>query len=174
MSLRAQRSNPEQLATRLRRDCFVAALLAMTLLVGVWVPAHAETQDCVPAGIVLWGDGRHDDTAALGAWLRGADAMWAASGEPVGTSIAGHSFRLSDAVYVPGGTGRRLEQFRMLWPERGETVSGGTIVSGSDPDQAPIMSGVSIVGGDPGEGVPFELPDADSGHHSSRASCATS
>ena len=74
----------------------------------------------------------------------------------------------------PGGTGRRLEQFRMLWPERGETVSGGLIVSGSNPDQAPVMSGVSIVGGDPGEGVPFEMPDADSGHHSSRASCATS
>src|SRR6266851_3926878 len=33
-------------------------------------------QDCVRVDIVLWGDGRHDDTAALGAWLRGADAIW--------------------------------------------------------------------------------------------------
>ena len=146
----------------------------MTIHLGFMVPASAEPQDCVRADIVLWGDGEHDDTAALSAWLRGADAIWAASGEPVGASIAGHSFRLSDAVYVPGGTGRRLEQFRMLWPERGETVSGGLIVSGSDPDQAPIMSGVSIVGGDPGEGVPFEMPDADSHHHADRASCATS
>jgi hypothetical protein len=36
------------------------------------------------------------------------------------------------------------------------------------------MSGVSIIGGDAGEGVPFEMPDADSRHHPSRASCATS
>jgi len=62
----------------------------------------------------------------------------------------------------------------MLWPERGETVSGGTIASGSDPDQAPIMSGVSIVGGDAGEGVPFEIPDSDSGQRPNHASCATS
>jgi hypothetical protein len=134
----------------------------------------AQPQDCVRADIVLWGDGKHDDTAALSAWLRGADAIWATSGEPVGASIAGHNFRLSGAVYVPGGTGRRLEQFHLLWPERGETVSGGTIVSGSDPDQAPILSGVSIIGGDDGEGVPFEMPDADSGHHPGQASCATS
>ena len=98
----------------------------------------------------------------------------AKSGEPVGASIAGHSFRLSDAVYVPGGTGRRLEQFRMLWPERGETVSGGLIVSGSDPDQAPIMSGVSIVGGDPGEGIPFEAPQPAPAGRENEASCATS
>src|SRR6478736_2037634 len=81
----------------------------------------AEPQRCVAADIVLWGDGRHDDSAALNAWFRGADAIWAENGEPVGDWIAGHSFRLSDAVYVPGGTGRRLEDFRMLWPERGET-----------------------------------------------------
>lgn len=138
-------------------------------------PAHAaEPQDCVRAEIVLWGDGRHDDTAALGAWLRGADAIWAAGGEPVGAAIAGHSFRLSAAVYVPGGTGRRLEQFRMLWPERGETVSGGTILSGSDPEKPPIVAGVSIKGGDPGEGIPFEAPDPVSADPGNQESCATS
>src|SRR6266496_2014815 len=80
------------------------------------IPARAaEPQHCVRAEIVLWGDGRHDDSAALNAWFRGADAIWAASGEPVGTAIAGHSFRLSEAVLVPGGTGRRLDDFRMLW-----------------------------------------------------------
>src|SRR5436190_1846246 len=124
MSLRAQRSNTGQPGTPPWRVCVVAALLAMTALVGVRVPAHAETQDCVRAEIVLWGDGKHDDTAALGAWLHGADAIWAASGEAVGASIRGRRFRLSEAVYVPGGSGRRLDEFQMLWPERGEIVSG--------------------------------------------------
>jgi hypothetical protein len=172
MSLQAQRSNLGRIRGLAHCDCFVAALLAMTMIV---VSAEAaERQDCVHADIVLWGDGRHDDTAALSAWLRGAEAIWATSGEPVGAAIAGHSFRLSDAVYVPGGSGRRLEDFRLLWPERGETVSGGTIVAGSDPDKPPTASGISIVGGDPGEGVPFEVPDPSPSDHHDQASCATS
>jgi len=134
----------------------------------------AQAQHCVRADVVLWGDGKHDDTAALNAWFRGEGAIWAESGDPVGASIAGRSFRLSAAVYVPGGTGRRLEDFRMLWPERGETVSGGTILSGADPEQAPLASGVSIVGGDPGEGKPFEAPDAAPAAANDQASCATS
>jgi hypothetical protein len=134
----------------------------------------AEPQHCVRAEIVLWGDGRHDDSAALTAWLRGADAIWAASGEPVGAAIAGRSFRLTSAVFVPGGTGRRLEAFQFLWPERGEIVSGGSIVAGSDPDKAPIVSGVKISGGDPGEGKPFEMPDPAPAEPDPKASCAIS
>ena len=152
----------------------LALLSAFLVLLVPSLVRAAESPRCVRADIVLWGDGRHDDSAALNAWLRGEDAIWAESGAPVGAAIAGHSFRLTAAVYVPGGTGRRLEDFRMLWPERGETVSGGTILSGSDPDQAPIVSGVSIIGGDPGEGVPFEMPDSVSGDRADPASCATS
>ena len=152
---------------------FIIPTAIVLLLCGI--PAEAaEPQRCVAADIVLWGDGRHDDSAALNAWLRGADAIWAENGEPVGESIAGHSFRLSDAVYVPGGTGRRLDDFRMLWPERGETVSGGSIVSGSDPAKPPIVAGVSISGGDPGEGIPFEAPDAAPAGRDDQASCAIS
>ena len=62
--------------------------------------------------VVLWGDGRHDDTAALNAWLRGHDAIWADTGEPVGAAIGGRSFRLSSAIYVQAGTGRVLRDFR--------------------------------------------------------------
>src|SRR5437588_10976436 len=80
--------------------------------------AHAEPQHCVKAEIALWGDGRHDDTAALNAWFRGEEAVWADSGAPVGAAISGHRFRLSDTVYVPGGSGRNLSDFRMVWPER--------------------------------------------------------
>ena len=106
----------------------------------------------MPAEIVLWGDGRHDDTKALNAWLRGQPAIWGDSGEPVGAAIAGRRFRLSAAIYVPGGTGRSLEDFRLLWPERGEIVAGG----------------------DPGEGKPFETPAAAPSKPDPKASCAIS
>jgi hypothetical protein len=139
------------------------------------IPAQAaEQQHCVPADIVLWGDGQHDDSKALNAWFAGGAAVWAESGAPVGASIAGRSFRLSAAVYVAGGTGRRLDDFHMLWPERGETVSGGSIVSGDDSTKAPIVSGVKISGGDPGEGAPFEAPDAAPAGQGDQASCAIS
>jgi hypothetical protein len=166
------------------RDCFVALFLAMPryFMVACTIAAillrttaHAsESQRCVRAEIVLWGDGRHDDSAALNAWFRGEPAVWAESADPVGASIAGHSFRLSAPVYVPGGAGRRLEYFRMVWPERGETVSGGMILSGTDADRAPILSGVSISGGDPGEGIPFEAPDPVPAGRDEEASCETS
>jgi hypothetical protein len=153
-----------------------AALLPIAVIAALsFAPAaYAEPQHCVRAGIVLWGDGRHDDSAALNAWFGGEAAIWAESGEAVGASIAGRSFRLSAPLYVRGGTGRRLEEFRMLWPERGEIVSGGSIESGSDPDQAPIVSGVEIKGGDPGEGAPFDAPDAAPAGRDERASCAIS
>jgi hypothetical protein len=145
----------------------------MTVLASAPLKA-AEPQHCVRPEIILWGDGRHDDTAALRAWLSGQEAIWADSGAPVGPSIAGRSFRLSEAIYVRGGTGRKLEEFRLLWPERGETVSGGAIVAGADPDQPPILSGITIVGGDPGEGKPFDMPEPASSAPEAETSCATS
>jgi hypothetical protein len=172
-SLRAQQSNLVQVRS-VRRDCFVAALLAIIAVVGLGSVRAAEPQHCVRAEIVLWGDGKHDDTYALDAWLRGEPAIWADSGAPVGTTISGRSFRLSAAIYVRAGTGRVLDNFRMLWPERGETVSGGTILAGDDPNRAPVMSGVEIVGGDPDEGKPFDLPDAVPARRDDRESCATS
>lgn len=133
----------------------------------------AEKQDCVRPELVLWGDGRHDDTAALDAWWHGADAVWAASGDPVGAMITGRTFRLSNAIYVPGGTGRRMADFHLVWPERGETVSGGTITAGTDPNGAPAIAGVKIEGGDPGEGKPFETDPASETTFAQR-SCAIS
>jgi hypothetical protein len=154
------------------------------LTFGVVVPVRAASppplppqQHCVHPAVVLWGDGRHDDTQALQAWLRGEDALWGDSGAPVGARILGHRFRLSAAIYVTAGAGRTLEDFRLFWPERGETVSGGAIRSGSDPHQAPTVSEVRIVGGDAGEGKPINLPDPPS-HHPPRsddpASCGIS
>jgi hypothetical protein len=149
----------------------LAAFLALTAFSSA---APAAPQHCAKAPVVLWGDGRHDDSFALNAWLRGEDAVWADSGAPVGAAIVGRSFRLSDPVYVRAGAGRRLESFRLAWPERGETVSGGTVLAGSDPDRPPATSGLSIQGGDPGEGRPFDLPDNLDAAPDPEAACATS
>jgi len=147
----------------------------MTVAVfGAQPSADAAEQRCVQVPVLLWGDGKHDDTLALNAWLRGAEAVWADTGQPVGSTINGRTFRLSEAVYVRAGTGRALHEFRLAWPERGETVTGGSIRAGADPDAEPVLTGVSIVGGDPGEGVPFEAPDHDASDRSREASCATS
>jgi hypothetical protein len=172
--LRAPRSNLIWPFALGRRDCVVALLLAMTHSGWLAAAATAAPQDCVKAEIILWGDGKHDDTAGLGAWLRGANATWAITGKPVGARILGRSFRLSSAVYVSAGTGRQLDDFRLLFPERGEVVSGGTINAGDDPDKAPVLSGVTIRGGDSGEGVPFDQPDLHSGRRPNEASCAIS
>ena len=123
---------------------------------------------------MLWGDGRHDDTAALNAWLRGDDLVWAETGDPVGEWITGRVFQLSSAIYVPGGTGRSLDSFRLVWPERGETVTGGSVQAGDDPDAAPVVSGVEIVGGDAGEGLPIENPDIVPKDRRDPARCAVS
>ena len=164
----------------LRRDLLLrasgsTALLFAALFALLQCPAlAAEAPQCARGDIVLWGDGKHDDTAALNAWLRGDNLLWAATADPVGDTIADHVFRLSSAIFVPGGTGRRLERFRLIWPERGETVSGGSVRSGVDPDQPPVVSGVAITGGDPDEGVPLETPDITPADRRDPSRCATS
>ncbi len=156
-----------------RWPLYFLSLLPATLFT-LHVALAGEAPQCARGDMVLWGDGRHDDTAALNAWLRGDGLIWAETGEPVGPVIADRTFRLSAAVYAGGGTGRKLERFRLVWPERGETVSGGTVLSGDNPDAAPVVSGVTIVGGDPGEGVPFDSPDIAPTARSDPARCATS
>jgi hypothetical protein len=136
--------------------------------------AAAYQQHCVPAAVVLWGDGRHDDTQALNAWFGGRNAIWGDSGAPVGATIAGRRFRLSSSLAVPGGSGRTLENFRLSWPSRGETVSGGAIRSGGDPNRPPAVTGVTIEGGYPGEGRPHETPDTPPAPPRNNASCAIS
>lgn len=108
---------------------------------------------------VLWGDGAHDDTAALNAWFRGGRVVWGQTGGPVGSLIVGHVFRLKGAVFIPSGTGRSIEGFELYWPERRERVSGGSIRAGSDPDKPPIATGIVKIGAGPDEGVAFPGPD---------------
>ena len=53
-------------------------------------------------------------------------------------------------------------------------MTGGSVRSGDDPDQAPVVTGVEIVGGDSGEGVPLETPDVTRIDRSNPARCAVS
>ena len=152
-------------------------LLAAILLAGLFALASAKAEEqskCSAAPHLLWGDGEHDDTAALNAWFRGETVIWAQTHEKVGAEIADRTFRLSSVVYISSGTGRRLERFRMVWPERQETVSGGTIRSGDDPDQPPVAEGVTTIGADPDEGVPYEGPPSEPIDHGVPRHCLTS
>ena len=153
---------------RLLATALFAALLTLS-------SAEAEEQSkCSAAPHLLWGDGEHDDTAALNAWFRGETVIWAQTHEPIGAEIADRTFLLSSTVYVSGGTGRRLEHFRMVWPERKETVSGGALLSGNDPDKPPIAENITTVGADPDEGVPYKTPDPEPLDHGIPRHCLTS
>jgi len=134
----------------------------------------AEESKCAAAPHLLWGDGEHDDTAALNAWFRGETVIWAQTHEPIGAEIAGRTFLLSSTVYVSGGTGLRLRHFRMIWPWRNEVVSGGAIVTGNDPNEEPRTEGITMIGADPDEGVPYKTPDPEPREHGIPRHCLTS
>lgn len=149
-----------------------AALLACA----AWLPGAkaAENAKCAAAPHVLWGDGEHDDTASLNAWFRGETVHWAQTHVVIGAEIADRTFLLSSTVYVSGGTGLRLERFRMVWPWSNEIVSGGTIVIDNDPDAEPRTEGITMVGADPDEGVPYKGPDIEPLDHGIPKHCLTS
>jgi hypothetical protein len=148
---------------------------AIVILFAAVSAADAEERSsCVAAPPVLWGDGEHDDTAALNAWFRGDDVTWAQTHESVGAEIADQTFLLSSTIYVRGGTGLRLERFRMVWPWRHEVVAGGTIVTGNDSEKEPRTEGITMVGADPDEGVPYKTPDPESREHGIPEHCLTS
>jgi hypothetical protein len=152
-------------------------LIAAILLAALFalVSAKAEEQSkCAAAPDLLWGDGEHDDTAALNAWFRGETVIWAQTNEKIGAEITDRTFLLSSVVYISSGTGRKLERFKMVWPERQETVSGGTIRSGDDPDKPPVAEGVTTIGAGPDEGVPYEDPDREPLDHGVPRHCLTS
>jgi hypothetical protein len=149
-----------------------AAVLAM--LVALSAAIAEEPSKCAAAPHLLWGDGEHDDTAALNAWFQGETVIWAQTHDPVGEAITDRTFLLSSAIYISSGTGRKLERFRMVWPERKEIVSGGAIVAGNDPNQPPVADGITKIGADPDEGVPYETPDPEPREHGIPKHCLTS
>jgi hypothetical protein len=148
--------------------------LALALLAGLLPAPAGAHSDCRPAPPVLWGDGRHDDTAALNAWFRGGRVVWADTGKPVGAEIAGRTFELSAAIYIPGGTGRTITHFRFVWPWTHEEVTGDTISTGTNPARPAIASGIRKSGGDPREGIPYPAPVVSRPAHLSPRDCLVS
>jgi hypothetical protein len=155
----------------------IAACLfaALAIAPAAWAaPGSMPGSKCAATQLVLWGDGRHDDTAALNAWFRGEGVAWAQTGAPVGSEIAGHVFRLTGPVYIPSGTGRRIERFQLVWPERRERVSGGVIIAGRDPAKPPVATSLTKIGSQPYEGVPFKTPDRKPGDDHAGTNCLVS
>ena len=151
------------------------AAIFLAVLIAALSPAAAEDQSkCSAAPPVLWGDGEHDDTAALNTWFRGETVLWAQTREAVGSEIADRSFLLSSTVYIHGGTGRKMERFRMVWPWRDEVVTGGTIAAVNDPDGEPVADGITKVNADPDEGVPYDGPELEPHEHGIPKHCLTS
>jgi hypothetical protein len=151
---------------------FAIFLLTATALV---TPAWAaDGSKCGAKLFVLWGDGRHDDTAALNAWFRGDPVIWGENGRNVGPQITGRVFRLSAPIYISSGTGRSIAHFQFVWPERKELVSGGTIVAGADPNRAPVASGLTKIGAGPNEGVPFPSDTPKPAAHDDPSNCLVS
>jgi hypothetical protein len=150
---------------------WLAMLLAMAAALS---PAWAAESSKCGVGLALWGDGRHDDTAALNAWFRGDPVFWGRTGREVGPQIADRVFRLSLPIYIPSGTGRSIVHFQFLWPERKELVSGGMIAAGADPKQPPVASGLTKIGAGPNEGVPFPSVTPRPAPHGDRADCLVS
>jgi hypothetical protein len=150
------------------------AVLLLAAIEALSPASAAESSKCGARLLALWGDGRHDDTAALNAWFRGDPVFWGETGRTVGPQIADHVFRLSLPIYIPSGTGRSIARFQFIWPERKELVSGGTIMAGSDPKQPPVASGLTKVGVGPNEGVPFASATPKPAAHDDRTDCLVS
>jgi hypothetical protein len=183
----ARRQDLVHLAAGPEMTRILAAVVAIALSAAPpWAaPAWAADESkCAVTGPVLWGDGEHDDTAALNAWFRGDRVVWARTGRPVGPQIGGSQsgeaglggrvFRLTGPVYIPSGTGRRIEQFEFVWPQRRERVSGGTIMAGADPAKPPVAANLVKIGTRPGEGVPFKTPDPKPGERDAGTNCLVS
>jgi hypothetical protein len=150
-----------------------AGVLLASVIAGPAASA-ADPSKCTMIPLVLWGDGKHDDTRALNAWFRGDPAVWAQTGQPVGAQITGQVFRLEGPVLIPSGTGRSIERFEWIWPERGERVTGGSIRAGNDHDKPPVASSVVKIGAGPNEGVPYPTTDQKPADHRNDTGCLVS
>jgi hypothetical protein len=135
-----------------------SAGLLFTAIAGLATAPAAPPADCRPMPLALWGDGQHDDTAALNAWFRGETVVWGDNGKIVGAEIADRAFKLSAAIYIPSGTGRTITRFRFVWPWTHEEVMGGTIASGTDRSIPPVQSRIRKT--DRRDGVLYSAPVA--------------
>jgi hypothetical protein len=140
--------------------CGSVLVAALALLQPTPAARAEERVDCAAAPHLLW--------------FRGETVVWAKTHEPVGEEIADRTFLLRSALYVTSGSGRKLERFRMVWPERNETVTGGVIHAGNDPAQPPMADGIVMVGAGADEGVPYVTPPLEPHEHGVARHCLTS
>lgn len=164
-------SSFQRIGSRALRCLAILLFAATAMLTPAWA---ADGSKCGAKLFVLWGDGRHDDTAALNAWFRGDAVIWGETGRNVGPQIVGKIFRLTAAVSISSGTGRSITHFQFVWPARKELVSGGTIVAGNDPNQPPVATGLTKIGVGPNEGVPFASDTPKPATHDDRSDCLVS
>lgn len=164
------------------RTHIIAAIVTFIVLAAAPAVAGGGSK-CARTALALWGDGVHDDTAALNAWFRGDNVVWAQTGRPVGPEIGSEIggagtdtriFRLTGPVYIPSGTGRRIDRFEFVWPRRKEQVSAAAIMAGLDPAKPPVAIDLRKIGSRPGEGVPFKAPDAKPENRESGTDCLVS
>ncbi len=78
----------------MKRRTFLAAAIG-----SAFAPAAAFKPWALP---VLYGDGIHDDTAALQAAMDGKRVHWADGAGIVGTIMVGRKFLLSDTLHLGG------------------------------------------------------------------------
>lgn len=164
-------SSCQSIGSKALRCLAILLFAAPAMLTPAWA---ADGSKCGAKLFVLWGDGRHDDTAALNAWFRGDAVIWGETGRNVGPQIVGKIFRLTAAVSISSGTGRSIAHFQFVWPARRELVSGGTIVAGNDPNQPPVATGLTKIGAGPNEGVPFASDTPKPAAHDDRSDCLVS
>jgi hypothetical protein len=151
----------------------LTALLLLALAIASPGSA-ADSSKCGAKLFVLWGDGKHDDSAALNAWFRGDAVVWHQNGRSVGAQISGRDFRLTAPIYISSGTDRSIANFKFLWPERNEVVAGGTIVTGNDPNRPPVATGITKIGSGANEGVPFPSDTPKPAASDNRTDCLVS
>lgn len=85
----------------------VSAAAAFLLIAAAHSAAEGLADKCQPPPPVLWGDGEHDDYAALRDWAAGKKVLWADTGAPVPDILGdGKVYLLKEAapfkVFPPG------------------------------------------------------------------------
>lgn len=85
----------------MQRRSFLSAILAagaapMIVKAGVLMPVRVERS------LILWGDGIHDDTAAMQAWMDGGRVL-RPDGAVAGNLIAASTFLMSETLVLADG-----------------------------------------------------------------------
>lgn len=117
--------------TNMQRRGFLGAMLAAAVAPAavragvlmpvkkVWVPSQ---EIAAPTGPIIWGDGIHDDTAALQAFVDGRPVMHP-DGRAAGGSLFGGTYRLTQTIFVADRLAfRRIDSSRIVIDHAGSGI----------------------------------------------------